>query len=159
MREADDLNRTLDLLLSKSGRGERIDPFRIARRMGFSVTRSSRIEGSNALVSYINGRWKITLNRFDPIEVQHLLLAHEMFEILLPESPGKEELCRMGASLLLIPRGHFEASCIQLNFDPVRLKERFPFLSYKAIALRSLALQQMAVDKSRPCWKNIRRQG
>lgn len=134
-------NDLLDTLLSKAGKRGVLEPFRLARKMGIVVTKSTRIEGSNAQVALVNGRWKITVNSFDPLEVQQFLVAHEMLEIFLPESPEKEELCKMGASFLLIPRGEFEGACCKYEGDLDRLKEDFPFLSFQAMACRSLALQ------------------
>lgn len=133
-------NDLLDTLLSKSGKRGAVDCFKLARKMGMAVAKSTRIEGSNAQVAEINGRWKITVNSFDPREVQQFLVAHEMIEILLPESPQKEELCKMGASFLLIPRGEFEAACQKCDCDLCQLKEYFPFLSFEAMAYRSLAI-------------------
>ena len=47
----------------------------------------------------------------------------------------------MGASFLLIPRGEFEGACCKYEGNLDRLKGDFPFLSFEAMACRSLALQ------------------
>ena len=94
----------------------------------------------------IGGLHEIYVNEDQRSERQNFTLAHEIFEVILPDQPFKERLCNLGASNLLMPDRWFRDACQTASFNLMSLKKNFSTASWEAVAYRTLAFREGVIS-------------
>ncbi len=143
----EDIKRIVEELLKAAGITEPpVDPFKIVkafRQRAYKVKLPENLKGYTRKIGNLN---EIYVNADQRSERQNFALAHEIFEVVLPDQPFKERLCNLGASNLLMPYAWFKEACQITSFNLASLKKIFSTTSWEAIAYRTLAFREGVVS-------------
>ena len=123
-----------------------VDPFIIVESFRQRAYRVKLPENLKGYSRKLGGLQEIYVNEDQRSERQNFTLAHEIFEMLLPDQPFKERLCNLGASHLLMPYQWFKDACRTTSFNLASLKKTFSTASWEAIAYRTLTLREGVVS-------------
>lgn len=143
----DDIKEMVDGLLKAAGIAHPpVDPFHIVQafhQRAYKVKLPDNLKGYTRKIGSLH---EIYVNADQRSERQNFALAHEIFELILPDQPYKERLCNLGASNLLMPYRWFKEACQTTSFNLVSLKKTFSTASWEAIAYRTLAFREGVVS-------------
>jgi len=108
------------------------------------VLTESTLEGRRGQNFIFRGKKYIEVDIRDRKVRQNFTIAHEILEVdlgeIVPDPTERHKLAILWSPFLLMPSNWFQETCIEHNFDILKVKKVFDNVSHEAVALHMLHL-------------------
>lgn len=118
-----------------------VDVKAVAKKKGLVLT-ESMLEGRRGQNFIFRGKKFIEIDIRDRKVRQNFTIAHEILEVdlgeIVADPTERHKLATLWSPFLLMPSNWFQETCIEHNFDILKVKKAFDNVSHEAVALHML---------------------